>query len=105
MIIFLNKQIPLLLVSYYLHKEYRQIWWGKSLVVLLYSLNLIFLYALVAVLSNVSDAQAVKQYSMTNGTQTPLGLYTSTPYSNWHEEILRKKIISLLAKCSGNNIS
>lgn len=38
---------------------------------------------LYAVLSNVSDAQAVKHYYMIDGTQTPHGLCTGTPYSNW----------------------
>lgn len=38
---------------------------------------------LYAVLSNVSDAQAVKNYYITDGSQTPYGLYSQTPYSNW----------------------
>lgn len=39
---------------------------------------------LYAVLSNVSDAQSVKNYYVTDGSQTPYGLYTGTPYTNWH---------------------
>ena len=39
---------------------------------------------LYAVLSNVSDAQSVKNYYVTDGSQTPHGLYTGTPYTNWH---------------------
>ncbi|OCG46653.1 hypothetical protein A9G35_04740 [Gilliamella sp. Choc5-1] len=38
---------------------------------------------LYAVLSNVSDAQAVKNYYITDGSQTPYGLYTGTPYEHW----------------------
>lgn len=38
---------------------------------------------LYAVLSNVSDAQAVKNYYVTDGSQTPSGLYLQTPYENW----------------------
>ncbi|OCG60403.1 DUF4123 domain-containing protein [Gilliamella sp. Fer4-1] len=38
---------------------------------------------LYAVLSNVSDAQAVKNYYITDGSQTPYGLYSGTPYEHW----------------------
>ncbi|MCO6540647.1 MAG: DUF4123 domain-containing protein, partial [Gilliamella sp.] len=38
---------------------------------------------LYAVLSNVSDAQAVKNYYITDSSQTPYGLYTGTPYEHW----------------------
>lgn len=38
---------------------------------------------LYAVLSNVSDAQTVKNYYVTDGSQTPYGLYSQTPYENW----------------------
>jgi hypothetical protein len=38
---------------------------------------------LYAVLSNVSDAQAVKKYYITDGSQTPYGLYSGTPYEHW----------------------
>lgn len=38
---------------------------------------------LYAVLSNVSDALPIKHYYLTDGSQTPHGLYTGTPYSNW----------------------
>ncbi|NUF50398.1 DUF4123 domain-containing protein [Gilliamella sp. ESL0250] len=38
---------------------------------------------LYAVLSNVSDAQAVKNYYIADGSQTPYGLYTGTPYEHW----------------------
>lgn len=38
---------------------------------------------LYAVLSNVSDAETIKNYYLTDGSQTPFGLYTGTPYSNW----------------------
>ncbi|MWP50168.1 MULTISPECIES: hypothetical protein [unclassified Gilliamella] len=37
---------------------------------------------LYAVLSNVSDAQAVKNYYIADGSQTPYGLYTGTPYEH-----------------------
>lgn len=38
---------------------------------------------LYAILSNVSDAMSVKNYYLTDGSQTPHGLFTGTPYSNW----------------------
>lgn len=38
---------------------------------------------LYAVLSNVSDAQAIKNYYLHDGSQTPYGLYSQTPYENW----------------------
>lgn len=39
--------------------------------------------SLYAILSNVSEAQTVKNYYLHDGTQTPYGLYSQTPYENW----------------------
>ena len=38
---------------------------------------------LYAVLSNTGESQAVKEYYLHDGTQTPYGLYSGTPYADW----------------------
>lgn len=38
---------------------------------------------LYAVLANTAESQAVKQYYIHDGTQTPYGLYSGTPYADW----------------------
>ncbi len=38
---------------------------------------------LYAVLANTGESQAVKEYYIHDGTQTPYGLYSGTPYADW----------------------
>lgn len=40
---------------------------------------------LYAILSNVSEAKPVREYYLHDGGQTPIGLYSATPYANWTE--------------------
>ncbi|EAM7548822.1 DUF4123 domain-containing protein [Salmonella enterica] len=40
---------------------------------------------LYAILSNVSEAKPVREYYQHDGSQTPTGLYSATPYANWTE--------------------
>lgn len=38
---------------------------------------------LYAVLANTGNSQAMKEYYLHDGTQTPYGLYSGTPYADW----------------------
>ncbi|ELJ8249291.1 DUF4123 domain-containing protein [Salmonella enterica] len=40
---------------------------------------------LYAILSNVSEAKPVREYYLHDGSQTPTGLYSATPYADWTE--------------------
>ncbi|BEA62396.1 DUF4123 domain-containing protein [Escherichia coli] len=40
---------------------------------------------LYAILSNVSEAKPVREYYQHDGSQTPTGLYSATPYADWTE--------------------
>ena len=40
---------------------------------------------LYAILSNVSEAKPVREYYLHDGSRTPTGLYSATPYADWTE--------------------
>ncbi|PHI31270.1 DUF4123 domain-containing protein [Budvicia aquatica] len=40
---------------------------------------------LYAVLANTGNSQAMREYYLHDGTQTPYGLYSGTPYADWFE--------------------
>ena len=44
---------------------------------------------LYAILSNTGESQALKEYYRHDGTETPYGLYSGTPYSDWFQVMPR----------------